>query len=95
MYKYLLVQINYSELSNKHAANLILFENFFPPTCLIRTYTFIYFRGKFPPTRILEPLRLLIFGKIPNYKIVLNSFKLLFCCFKYFKKWQASHKLMQ
>ncbi len=33
----------YSELSNKHAANLILFEKFFPPTCLIRTYTFIYF----------------------------------------------------
>ena len=32
----------YSELSNKHAANLILFEKFFPPTYLIRTYTFIY-----------------------------------------------------
>ena len=43
----------YSELSNKHAANLILFENIFPPTCLIRTYTFIYFLGKFPPTRLL------------------------------------------
>ena len=25
--------MDYSELSNKHAANLILFEKFFPPTC--------------------------------------------------------------
>ena len=39
----------YSELSNKHAANLILFEKKFPPACLIRTYTFIYFWGKFLP----------------------------------------------
>ena len=38
-----IAQIYYSELSNKHAANLILFEKIFPPTCLIRTYTFIYF----------------------------------------------------
>ena len=42
----------YSELSIKHAANLILFEKIFPPTFPIRTYTsFIYFRGK---TRLLE-----------------------------------------
>ena len=35
----------YSELSNKYAASLNLLENFFPPTCLIRAYTYIYFRG--------------------------------------------------
>ena len=45
----------YSELSKKHAENLILFGENFPPTCLIRTYTFIHFRGKFPPTVLLEP----------------------------------------
>ena len=76
----------YSELSNKHAANLILFEKIFPPTCLIRTYTFIYFQGKFLPTRLLEYLCLLILAEIPNYKIILSSFKLLFCCFKHFKE---------
>ena len=54
--------LKYSELSNKHAANFILFEKFFPSTFIIRTYTFIYFRGKFPPTRLLEPPHLLIFG---------------------------------
>ena len=53
----------YSELSNKQAANLTHFENFFLPTCLIRTYTFIYFCGKLPPTRLLEPARLFIFRK--------------------------------
>ena len=76
----------YSELSNKHAANLILFEKIFPPTCLIRTYTFIYFQGKFLPTRLLEYLCLLILAEIPNYKIILSSLKLLFCCFKHFKE---------
>ena len=79
-------QRNHSELSNKHAANLILFEKIFPPTCLIRTYTFIYFQGKFLPTRLLEYLCLLILAEIPNYKIILSSFKLLFCCFKHFKE---------
>jgi hypothetical protein len=78
-------QLLYSELSNKHAANVILFEKCFPPTCLIRTYTFIYFWGKFQPTRLLKPTHLIIFGEIPNYKIILSSFKLLFCCFKHFK----------
>jgi hypothetical protein len=43
------------------------------------------FQGKFPPTRLLEPARLLIFGEIPSYKIILSSFKLLFCCFNHFK----------
>ena len=33
----------YSDLSNKNAANLILFEKFFSPTCLIRTSTFNHF----------------------------------------------------
>ena len=47
----LLTGTTYSELSNKHAANLILLEKIFLPTCLIRTYTFIYFQGKFLPTR--------------------------------------------
>jgi len=56
----------YSELSNKHAANLILFEKFFPPTCLIWTYTFIYFRWKFLPTRLLESPHSLILAEIPN-----------------------------
>lgn len=86
---YYFISINYgtySELSNKHAANLILFEKIFPPTCLIRTYTFIYFQGKFLPTRLLEYLCLLILAEIPNYKIILSSFKLLFCCFKHFKE---------
>ena len=76
---------HYSELSNKHAANLILFEKIIPPTCLIRTYTFIYFEWKFLPTRLLEFLCLLILTEISNYKIILSSFKLLFCCFKHFK----------
>ena len=40
-------QFEYSEPSNKHAANLILFEKIFSPTCLIITYVFIYFWGKF------------------------------------------------
>ena len=48
------LQFNYSELFNKHAANLVLFKKIFLPTCLIRTYTFIYFQGKFLPTRLLE-----------------------------------------
>ena len=54
----------YSEFSNKHAANFILFYKFFPPTCLIRTCTYIYFREKFPTTLdsgINVALRLLIF----------------------------------
>jgi hypothetical protein len=52
-------QSTYSELSNNHAANLILFEKIFPPTCLhvylfsgkipnytiFRTCTFTYFWG--------------------------------------------------
>ena len=80
------LQSLYSEHSNKHAANLILFEKIFLPTCLIRTYTFIYFQGKFLPTRLLEYLCLLILAEIPNYKIILSSFKLLFCCFKHFKE---------
>jgi hypothetical protein len=84
----------YSELSNKHAANLILFEKIFPPTCLIRTYTLIYFQGKFLPTRLLEHLCLLFLAEIPNFKIILSSFKLLFCCVSTLKK-QASLKLMQ
>ena len=48
-------RFHYSELSNKHAANLILFEKIFPPTCLF------YFWGKFPPTLLLEPTRLFVF----------------------------------
>ena len=76
----------YSELSDCPACSeSYSFWEIFPPTCLIRTYTFIYFRGKFPPAWLLEPPRLLIFGKIPNYKIILSSFQLLFCCFKQFK----------
>ena len=31
----------------------------------IRTYTFIYFWGKFPPTRLLEPTLYLFWGKFP------------------------------
>ena len=80
------VHHQYSELSNKHAANLILFEKIFLPTCLIRTYTFIYFQGKFLPTRLLEYLCLLILAEIPSYKIILSSFKLLFCSFQHFKE---------
>ena len=70
----LILIFNYFELSNKHAANLILFKKIFPPTCLIRAYTFIYFWGKFPPTRLLEPTPLLIWGENPNYKITLSSY---------------------
>mgnify|MGYP001400029690 CR=1 FL=1 len=76
----------YSELSNKHAANLILFEKTFLPTCLIRTYTFIYFQGKFLPTQLLDYLFLLILAEIFSYKIILSSFMLLFCSFKHFKE---------
>ena len=72
---------SYSELSNKHAVNLILFGNIFLHTCLIRTYTFIFFWRKFLPTRLLKATHLLILGEIPNYKISLSSFKLLVCCF--------------
>ena len=75
----------YSEPSNKHAANLILFEKIFLPTFLIRTYTFIYFWGKFQPTHLLEPTCLLNLGGIPIYKIILSSFKLLFCCLMHFQ----------
>ena len=64
----------------------------------IRTYTFIYFQGKFLPTRLLEYLCLLILAEIPNYKIILSSFKLLFCCFKHFKVTSklkfSSHKIL-
>ena len=55
---------DYSELSSKHAANLILFEEIFPPTCLNRTYMFIYY------TQLLEPTRLLILGKFPTTRSV-------------------------
>ena len=34
---------HYSNPPNKHAANLIIFEKFLPPTCLITTQTFINF----------------------------------------------------
>ena len=34
---------SYSEISNKHGVFLILFEEKFPTTCLIRTSTFINF----------------------------------------------------
>ena len=50
-------------------------------TCLIRTYTFIFFQGKSLPTRLLEYLCLLILAEIPNYKIILSSFKLSSFCF--------------
>ena len=80
------LKVKYSELSNKHAANLILSEKIFLPTCLIRTYTFIYFQGKFLPTRLLEYLCLLILAEIPSYKIILSSFKLLFCSLSKRKK---------
>ena len=60
----------YSELSDKHTANLILILSTYI------AYRFIYFQGKFPPTRLLEPPR---FGRF------LSSFKLLFRCFKQLK----------
>ena len=53
----------YSHLFNKRAANLILFETFFLPTCLIRIYMFIYFGGKFLPTRLLKPTCLFFWMK--------------------------------
>ena len=77
--------LRYSEVSNKLGVFLILFEKIFPTTCLIRTSTFINFWGILPPTRLLEPPRLFILGEIPNYKIILTSFKHLFCCFNHFK----------
>ena len=75
----------YSEVSIKHGVFLILFEKIFPTTCLIRTSTFINFWEILPPTRLLEPPRLFILWEIPNYKIVLSSFKHLFCCFEHLK----------
>ena len=53
---------------------------------LLETYTFMYFQGKFLPTQLLEYLCLFILAEIPSYKIILSSFKLLFCCFKHFKE---------
>ena len=76
---------DYSELSSKHATNLILFEEIFPPTCLNRTYTFIYFWGKFPPTQLLEPTRLLILGKFPTTRsvwVVLSSYFVVYSTLK-------------
>ena len=58
---------DYSELSNKHGAHLILFEKKILPASLIRTYIFIYFCGKLPPTWLLEPPYLFIFKKNPGY----------------------------
>ena len=65
----------YSELSNKQAANLTHFENFFLPTCLIRTYTFIYFCGKLPPTyTIIRTCMVIHFQtKNPDYTIVFTD----------------------
>ena len=44
----------------------------------------VYFKNKsiLLATRLLEPPSLLIFGEIPNYKITLSRFKLLFSCSK-------------
>ena len=66
---------DYSEISNKHGAHLILFEKFFLPACLIRTYTFIYFSGKLPPTWLLEPPRLFIFKKKSWLLLFLSKMK--------------------
>ena len=66
---------NYSEVSNKYGVFLILFEKNFQTTCLIRTSMFIHFWWKIPSPRLLEPPRLFILGEIPNYKIILSSFK--------------------
>jgi hypothetical protein len=41
-----------------------------------------FFRGKFPPARLLEPQCVLVLGEITNCNIILSSFKLLFDCFK-------------
>ena len=47
---------------------------------------FLFFLRKFSQLHaLLEPPRLFILGEIPNYKIILSSFKHLFCCFKHFK----------
>ena len=52
----------YSEIFNKHGVFLILFEEKFLTTCLIRTSTFINFWWKIPSTRLIEPPRLFILG---------------------------------
>ena len=64
----------YSELSNKHGAHLILFEKFFLPAILIRTYTFIYFCRNLPPTWLLEPPYLFIFKTNPGYSYFHQKF---------------------
>ena len=68
---------------------------------------FLFFLRKFSQLHaLLEPPRLLIFeelsqlheppslfilGEIPNYKIILSSYKLLYCCFNQFKVISKSH----
>ena len=66
---------DYSELSNKHGAHLILFEKFFLPAILIRTYTFIYFCRNLPPTWLLEPPYLFIFKKKSWLQLFLSKKK--------------------
>jgi hypothetical protein len=75
----------YSELSNKHAAKISFFVTFFPPTIyLIRTSTFIYFRGKFPLTRLLLPPHLVIFWEILNYRLSHGKVnKVIWLCWGY------------
>ena len=61
---------------------ILLLLEIFPTTCLIRTYTFIYFWGKIPTYMIIPRY---ILAEIANYKNILSSFKLLFCRLKHFK----------
>ena len=66
-------------MPNKHAARLFVFWKIFPPTCLIRTYTLINFRGKFLPT-LLKRVGKIIFYLVPTWLLgptcLLNSKKI-------------------
>ena len=81
-----------SELHNQFTFQL---ERIHTLTSVISMQQFLFFfRNLSHLHALLEPTRLFIFGKnshllilaeIPNYKIILCSFKLLFCCLKHLK----------
>ena len=61
----LLGMLEYSWVPNNHAARLFIFPKIFPPTRLIRTYTFINFGRKFLPT-LLKRVGKIIFYLVPT-----------------------------
>ena len=77
------IESSYSRVSNKRAANLIVFGRNSYLHGLISSYMFIYFWEKYPPTRLFHPTRLCIHKCVGTQTCRMNKglipIFLLFC----------------